>query len=321
MMPITTILVATDFSPDGNNAVWRAALLARQIDARLGLLHVVDIASFNPLRGWFSRPLDIDLQGAQARAALRQLCAEIVARHDVTASVEVLFGNPQEQLAAVSAHTDLLVLGQRGRNPLKSRIVGSTADRMLHSSRAPVLVVKREANGPYQHVLVPVDLTPHSDASVQVAASLAPNAGIEVFHAIDSAHEAVLREADVAQAILREARARGEARVNARMRRSVARLRLDARRVSFSLTHGTAVPSTLQVLRSSGADLMVVGQRGASAGIRFLRGSVSHRLLLTADCDTVIVPRVARALRLSHASPFTPAARKSAAVHQQGSVA
>ena len=40
MMPIATILVATDFSPDGNNAVSRAALLARQIDARLGLLYV-----------------------------------------------------------------------------------------------------------------------------------------------------------------------------------------------------------------------------------------------------------------------------------------
>ena len=50
MMPIATILAATDFSPDGNNAVWRAALLTRQIDARLTLMHVVDTAGFKPLR-------------------------------------------------------------------------------------------------------------------------------------------------------------------------------------------------------------------------------------------------------------------------------
>ena len=58
MTPIATILAATDFSPDGNNAVRRAALLARQLDARLTLLHVVDQAGFEPLRGWFSRLLE-----------------------------------------------------------------------------------------------------------------------------------------------------------------------------------------------------------------------------------------------------------------------
>ncbi len=320
MMPIATILVATDFSPDGTNAVWRSALLARQLDARLTLMHVVDTASFKPLRGWFSRSLDIDLEGARARSALSQLCAEIVARHDVTASVEVLFGDPQELLEAASAQADLLVLGQRGRNPLKSLVIGGTVDRMLHRSHAPLLVVKRKADAPYQHVLVPVDLTPQSDAAVQVAASVAPSAGIEVFHAIDSAREAVLREAEVTQAILREARARDEARVTARMRRSVTRLGLDGRRVSFSLGHGAAVPSTLRLLRASGADVMVVGQRGASAGIRFLMGSVGQRLLATADCDTVIVPRATRALRPSRTSPFAPAARMSA-TRQHGSVA
>ncbi|HEX6723205.1 MAG TPA: universal stress protein [Burkholderiaceae bacterium] len=56
MTSIATILVATDFSPDGNNAVWRAALLARELEARLTLLHVVSTAGFKPLRDWFARP-------------------------------------------------------------------------------------------------------------------------------------------------------------------------------------------------------------------------------------------------------------------------
>jgi len=304
MTPIATILVATDFSPDGNNAVWRAALLARQLDADLRLMHVVHVAGFKPLRHWLLRPIDIDLQAAAARATLRQLSAEIAGRHDVTAAVEVRVGDPHEELLRASAQADLLVLGQRGRKPWKSLVIGGTAERMLHGSRTPVLVVKRKADALYQRVLVPVDLTPHSDATVQVGASLAPSADIEVFHAIESAREAVLREAGVTRAILREARAQDEARVNARMRRSVARLGLDGRRVSFSLTYGHAVPSTLRVLRAAGADLVVVGPGGASAGIRFLLGSVSHRLLTLTDCDTLIVPRVRRAPQLSTRSPF-----------------
>ncbi|MCW5659222.1 MAG: universal stress protein [Burkholderiaceae bacterium] len=319
MMPIATILVATDFSPDGNNALRRAALLARQLDARLTLLHVVDAAGFKPLREWFSRPLDIDLKAAQARATLRRFCAEIAGRHDVSCTVEVRVGDPHEQLLAASAKADLLVLGQRGRNPLKSLVIGGTTDRMLRTSRTPVLVVKRNADGFYRRALVPVDLTPHGDAAVQVAAAVAPNAVIEVFHGLDSAREAVLREADVTQAILRQARARDEARVHARMRRSVARVGLDGGRVKFSLTHGTPVPSTLHKLRALGADLVVVGKHGESAVADFLLGSVSRRLLAKADCDTLIVPRATRVLWPVRRSPFAQG-HFTAAVEQPGSV-
>lgn len=313
MTSIATILVATDFSPDGNNAVWRAALLARELDARLTLLHVADSAGFKPLRGWLLRPLDIDLQAAQARTALRQLAAEIARRHDVTAAVEVRVGDAHDELLAAGAQADLIVLGQRGRKPWKSLLIGGTVDRMLDASRTPLLVVKRTADAAYRRVLVPVDLTPHSDAAVQVGASVAPGAGIEVFHAIDSTRDAVLREAGVKQTILREARARDEARIDARMRRSVARAGLDGRRVSFSLTYGHPVPSTLRVLRAAGADLVVVSPGGASPGIRLLVGSVSHRLLTRTDCDTVIVPRAARVLQQPHPSPFARAARLTAA--------
>jgi nucleotide-binding universal stress UspA family protein len=146
-------------------------------------------------------------------------------------------------------------------------------------------------------VLVPVDLTPHSDAAVQAAASLAPGADIEVFHAIESAREATLREAGVTQAVLREARARDAARIHARMRRAVARMGLDGPRVNFSLTDDHPVPSTLRVARAADADLVIVSPGSASPGIRFLTGSVSHRLLSLVECDTVIVPRVARAPR------------------------
>lgn len=38
--PFTSILAATDFSIDGNNAVRRAALLAHEHGARLTLVHV-----------------------------------------------------------------------------------------------------------------------------------------------------------------------------------------------------------------------------------------------------------------------------------------
>ena len=181
MTPFTSILVATDFSIDGNNAVRRAALLAHEHGARLKLVHVLDRAGCKPLRDWFSPSIDIDLKAPQARESLRRFAVEIAGRYDVPVSVEVMVGEPLETLAQASEHAELLVLGRRGHRRFQALVVGRTSDRMLRTCRCPVLVVKAPVEGPYRCVLVPVDFTASSDAVVQVAARLSGNSGMHVF--------------------------------------------------------------------------------------------------------------------------------------------
>jgi len=306
MPRIATILAATDFSASGNNAAARAARLARHLNARLTLLHVVSPAG-PPLRRWFSRPIAVALEAARARAALSRLGIDIAGPLDVAVAVEVRVGDPRVELVQASAQADLLVLGHRHRSPLLRLARGSMADRVLRTGRTPVLVVKRKAEGTYRQALVPVDFTTRGDAAVQVAASIAPEWGIQVFHAIDTLREAVLRDVDAKLATLRNARARQEAHVHARMRRTVGRLGLDAREMSFALAHGAPVRSTLWQLRASAADLVVVGRQPRTAIAGFVPGSVSHRLLARTDCDTVVVPRAARAVMPMRASPFARA--------------
>jgi nucleotide-binding universal stress UspA family protein len=291
MTPIRSILVATDFSVDGNNAVRRAALLAQKHDARLSLLHVVNPAGNKPLREWFSRSIDIDLKSAQARATLRRLVAEIVGKYDVVANIEVRVGDVLEEMLRASEQADLVVLGKRGNHTIKSLVIGETADRLLRTCRSRVLIVKQSADGPYRRVLVPVDFTSASDAAVHAASALAPGAGIQVFHAISSTREAVLREADVPESVIRESRAREEAGVIARMRRSVAKLGLDSRRMSFALGRGPAARSALYKAQTLSADLIVAGKQGRSTIAAFLLGSVSSHLLAGSICDMLIIPR------------------------------
>ncbi len=292
MTQFRSILVATDFSVDGNNAVRRAALLAREHGARLSLLHVVKPAGCKPLREWFSPSIDIDLKSAQAQTTLHRFAAEIAGRHDVVANIELRVGDALEAMLRASERADLVVLGQRGSNPFKDLVIGTTVDRLLRTCRRPVLIVKQAADGPYRRVLVPVDFTPSSDAAVGAAALLAPDAGIHVFHALRSTREAVLREADVPEAVIRASRAREEAGVVARMRRSVAGLGLDSRQMSFTLGHGSAARSALHAQTLS-ADLIVAGKQGRSTLAPFLPGSDSNRLLAAARCDMLVVPRPA----------------------------
>lgn len=291
MTPFRSILVATDFSVDGTHAVRRAALLAREHDARLSLLHVVNPAGCKPLREWFWPSIDIDLKSAQARATLRRFAVEIAGQHDVVADIEVRVGDALEEMLRASERADLLVLGQRGNNPFKDLVIGKTADRLLRTCRGPVLIVKRSADVAYRRVLVPVDFTPSSDAAVLAASELTPGVAIQVFHAFSSTREAVLREADVPEAVIRESRAREEAGVIARMRRRVARLGLDSRRMSFTLGRGPAARSALHIAQTLGADLIVAGKQGRSTMAALFLGSVSKRLLAGSSCDMLIIPR------------------------------
>ena len=197
MTSFISILAATDFSVDGNNAVRRAALLAHEHGARLHILHVLNPAGCKPLRDWFSPTLDLDLKAAQARDALRRLAVEILGAYDLTASVEVAVGNPFETLMKASEHVDLVVLGRRGHGHLKGLLVGRTVDRMLRICRRPVLVVKTSVQGSYRRVLVPIDFTAASGAAIRVADRMRREMSMHVFHALNSKREAVLRDADV----------------------------------------------------------------------------------------------------------------------------
>lgn len=291
MTSLTSILAATDFSADGNNAVRRAALLAHEHGARLRVLHALNPAGCKPLRDWFAPTIDFDLKTAQARDALRCLAAEISGAYDLTASVEVAVGEPFETLLQASEHADLVVLGRRGHGRLKGLLVGRTVDRMLRICRRPVLAVKSSVQGSYRRVLVPIDFTASSDAAIRVAHQMRRELGMHLFHAINSRREAVLREADVPEHVISETRLMEEGAINARMRRKVARLGLDGTPVNYALAYGLPVNSTLRHAHRLGADLIVAGKQGRSTLGRFLLGSVSSRVLSEATCDMLIVPQ------------------------------
>ena len=110
-----------------------------------------------------------------------------------------------------SARADLVVLGRRGHSRLTGLRVGRTVDRMLRTCRLPVLVVKLPVERSYERILVPIDFTASSDAAIRVAARMQSEAGMQVFHAIHSQREAVLREADVPEHIISELRMMEEA--------------------------------------------------------------------------------------------------------------
>lgn len=240
MTTIHSLLVATDFSDDGKHAVRRAALLAHEHGASLHILHVLKPEGCRPLRDWFSRHKDIELKAAQALGALQRVSVEIQGAYGVIASVEVVVGDPYATLMKASERADLVVLGRRGRSRLEELLGGGAAERVLRTCKRPVLVVSLPAEKPYGRVLVPIDFTAACDAALGAAGLLRgrTESTLHVFHAIDTQREAVLRDADVPEHIIRETRMMEEAGTHVRMRRRAARVGLYGDSTRFALAYG-----------------------------------------------------------------------------------
>jgi len=129
-LPSHEVLVITDLAPASTNALWRAALIAREQGASLRLLHV----------GGERRRM------TQTNEALEEISKEIHARLGIALNAEVVEGDLLLAKAISAARSaGLLVIGPRRSNPLREWIAGTQAERLIRLCRIPTLVVKRPA--------------------------------------------------------------------------------------------------------------------------------------------------------------------------------
>lgn len=140
------ILLATDLSDTSERALAAAVGLAREHNAALRIVHVLNDLATEP---WAVEAYGVDFGAlmAEMRSRARGGVAALVTRitpplADVRA--EVLVGKPAVEILrdAASTKADLLVLGSHGRGPVRRAFLGSVADRVLREAACPVLIVR-----------------------------------------------------------------------------------------------------------------------------------------------------------------------------------
>jgi len=67
---------------------------------------------------------------------------------DVVVDELAIYGHPTSALLIAAAHASLIVVGTRGRGPLRSLLLGSVSQSILRSSSVPVVVVAAGADVP-----------------------------------------------------------------------------------------------------------------------------------------------------------------------------
>jgi nucleotide-binding universal stress UspA family protein len=146
-----TILVPHDFSSSANHAAAIARDEAKTHGAKVVLLHVIDLpGQLKPetviVPDPTGAPINIkDYAVAQAEEHLKDLSARL-AKDGVTPQTFIRVGKPEDEIVrfANENNIDLIVMGTHGRTGLAQLLVGSVAERVVRSSKVPVLTIRAE---------------------------------------------------------------------------------------------------------------------------------------------------------------------------------
>ncbi len=183
MTRFKSILALADFSPKSDNAVRRAALLARQHRATLHLLHVVEPAPLVDVASWPTKRPDAEIRAARAHRSLATLATRISKELRVTVRHGVRTGDALAEIRDLARSMDLVVIGAKRTNPLREFVLGTPTERLLRILERPILVVKLPADTDYARALVPMGLSPDSDIILQMTANALSGAALRMCQA------------------------------------------------------------------------------------------------------------------------------------------
>jgi nucleotide-binding universal stress UspA family protein len=142
------ILVPVDFSGSAGEALSYAVSLAKNVNARIVLLHVIEPAYAGAEPGLGYMPQQIDAQQVSARKLMRDIADKFVPK-GLLEKMVLRMGCPYLEItdAAKALKAALIVITTHGRTGLSHILMGSTAERVVQHAHCPVLTVRRREDG------------------------------------------------------------------------------------------------------------------------------------------------------------------------------
>jgi universal stress protein A len=143
MKPYQHILLAVDFSEQGDYVAGKAQAIAKLYQAKLSLIHVLDNIPMPDTGYGTVIPLDQDSGYGlleQEKTRFMQLSERL---HVDQASRLLIWGVPKDEIVVLANQqkVDLIIVGSHGRHGLKL-LLGSTANSILHHANCDVMAVR-----------------------------------------------------------------------------------------------------------------------------------------------------------------------------------
>jgi nucleotide-binding universal stress UspA family protein len=290
-----SVVVGTDFSEQAEIALSWAMVIARGHNTVLHLVHAVSrtlpyvdrLESFSPLAR---------LTTERDEERLENLARKLRSP-DQPIECHLVQDRPSVAILQVASRTKpgLIALGTRGEGGFSHLRLGSTAERVIQHAMCPVLTVAPECKTarrwPFR-VLVATDFSLEAEAALHAAEDIvrfnersAEILLLTVLHA-PGGLEANAEVNSLWRNYVAECRKLLAERMES-LKASAESTRLSTQSL---LREGIPAEQIVQVALDEEVDLIAVGSRGTfSAGRAFL-GSVSKRVIQTAQCPVLTVP-------------------------------
>ena len=167
-----TIVVGIDGSPASRQALAWAADQALAEHRPLTLASAVGVATPAWPSGGTTLPLEYrEALQAEARAAMTEARADLERRTPgLEVHVVIEPADPRSLLLQLSEHAAMIVVGSRGRGPVRSLVLGSVSVALTRHAACPVVVHPHLRRGLVRNgIVVGADATPDSPAVLEFA--------------------------------------------------------------------------------------------------------------------------------------------------------
>ena len=288
-IPSGTIVVGVDGSTHSEQALQWAAEQASLEHRGLTLVHAVGTGN----AVWVNQPgidqgVIVEAMRTEGRAILDQARGQVAEKHPDLEVREVLRrADARVALMDLSKEAAMLVLGSRGRGPVKSLVLGSVSLAISRHASCPVVIIRPHNLGTVRNgVLVGVDGTDRCQATVEFAFQQAAYRHLpltamhcfwDVLSATSGSREVSDEELglDVQRMLLSEA---------------VAGMREKYPDVNVHLTLSRGLADDCLIRAARKMDMVVVGTHPTRSLLGFFDPEVDRSVVEHAACIVAVVP-------------------------------
>lgn len=282
VVSLDSILFATDFSPSAATAWLYVQALAARYQSQARLMHVVNLeAAFKgPDAG-----LSIDIFRRFGEQSLASLESELSSEK---VRVETVLCEGTDPAAMIleevsERRTDLLVIGTRGHKGVARLVLGSTAEKLIHQARCPILAIGPSVPAPkppisFERIVYATDFSPEAAKACVFALSFAQDFGAHLYlcHVLpDGNHQMNDQELN-------------DRFINA-LRNLVPDVAREWCEPECVLEHGVAADGILLLAQRVKADLIVLGTRKTSHWFDNFKTGVAFQVISSGHCPVLTI--------------------------------
>jgi nucleotide-binding universal stress UspA family protein len=289
----TRILLATSGSEDAARATEAAVDLSNKSGSELHLVHV-----WHDVPGPYAHKFVRGELRRQGQEILDEQVRTIEETGATVAKAHLRGGRTSDEIVRLSDElgVGLLVVGSRGLGTMRRILVGSHSEAIVHHAHVPVLVVKRgESAWPPARLVVGEDFSEDAKRAAEIAASIGALYGshlLLLYTNPDLPEAPPGEEPTSAVGESGEMREREEGTLQNRADELEGIL---GSRPEVRLSGGSPAAVILEeAQRESPPALIAVGSRGLAGITRTRLGSVSTKVVTTAQGPVLVCPHVDR---------------------------